>query len=104
GEPDWHLVTMSPIDPVLDAARNATVMTGFGYVSLCLLGFYWRMRRARVREMIRGRALLQQAYAELNRRVEERTADLSEANEQLQKEVGDRIRAEQELRAAHDEL
>ena len=54
--------------------------------------------------MIRGRALLQQAYAELNRRVEERTADLSEANEQLQKEVGDRIRAEQELRAAHDEL
>jgi two-component system C4-dicarboxylate transport sensor histidine kinase DctB len=73
-------------------------------VSIALLAFYWRMRRARVREMIRGRALLQQAYAELNRRVEERTADLSQANAQLQKEVGDRIRAEQELRAAHDEL
>ncbi|MCO8610265.1 two-component sensor histidine kinase [Burkholderia multivorans] len=104
GEPDWQLVTLAPIAPVDADARNATIVTGFGFVSVALLAFYWRMRRARVREMIRSRALLQQAYAELNRRVEERTADLSEANEQLQKEVGDRIRAEQELRAAHDEL
>ncbi|MET3215134.1 UNVERIFIED_ORG: two-component system C4-dicarboxylate transport sensor histidine kinase DctB [Burkholderia territorii] len=104
GEPDWQLVTLAPIAPIDADARNATIVTGFGFVSVALLAFYWRMRRARVREMIRGRALLQQAYAELNRRVEERTADLSEANEQLQKEVGDRIRAEQELRAAHDEL
>ncbi|RQR63565.1 sensor histidine kinase [Burkholderia sp. Bp9126] len=104
GEPDWQLVTLAPIAPVDADARNATIVTGFGFVSVALLAFYWRMRRARVREMIRGRALLQQAYAELNRRVEERTADLSQANGQLQKEVGDRIRAEQELRAAHDEL
>ena len=104
GEPDWRLVTLAPIAPVDADARNATIVTGFGFVSLVLLAFYWRMRRARVREMIRSRALLQQAYAELNQRVAERTADLSEANAQLQKEVGDRIRAEQELRAAHDEL
>ncbi|KVU48113.1 ATPase [Burkholderia ubonensis] len=104
GEPDWLLVTLAPIAPVDADARNATIVTGFGFVSVALLAFYWRMRRARVREMIRGRALLQQAYAELNRRVEERTADLSEANAQLQKEVGERIRAEQDLRAAHDEL
>ncbi|KWE64332.1 ATPase [Burkholderia ubonensis] len=104
GEPDWLLVTLAPIAPVDADARNATIVTGFGFVSIALLAFYWRMRRARVREMIRGRALLQQAYAELNRRVEERTTDLSEANAQLQKEVGERIRAEQDLRAAHDEL
>ncbi|KVM61304.1 ATPase [Burkholderia ubonensis] len=104
GEPDWLLVTLAPIAPVDADARNATIVTGFGFVSVALLAFYWRTRRARVREMIRGRALLQQAYAELNRRVEERTADLSEANAQLQKEVGERIRAEQDLRAAHDEL
>ncbi|TCW82324.1 two-component sensor histidine kinase [Burkholderia sp. SRS-46] len=104
GEPDWQLVTLAPIAPVDADARNATIVTGFGFVSVALLAFYWRMRRARVREMIRGRALLQQAYAQLNRRVEERTADLSQANVQLQKEVGDRIRAEQDLRAAHDEL
>lgn len=104
GEPDWQLVTLAPIEPVDTDARNATVVTGFGVVSIFLLAFYWRMRRARVKEMIRGRALLQNAYAELNQRVAERTADLSQANEQLQKEVGDRIRAELELRAAHDEL
>jgi two-component system C4-dicarboxylate transport sensor histidine kinase DctB len=104
GEPDWHLITMSPVDPVDADARKATIVTAFGYVSLVLLAFYWRMRRARVREVMRSRALLQKAYAELNRRVAERTADLSQANEQLQKEVAERTRAEQELRAAHDEL
>ncbi|TKC89548.1 sensor histidine kinase [Trinickia terrae] len=104
GVPDWHLITMASVDSVDTDARNATVVTGFGFVSLCLLGFYWRMRRARVREVMRSRALLQKAYAELNQRVAERTADLSAANEQLQKEVGERTRAEQELRAAHDEL
>ena len=104
GEPDWHLITMSPVDPVDADARKATIVTGFGYVSLVLLGFYWRMRRARVREVMRSRTLLQKAYGELNRRVAERTVDLSQANEQLQKEVAERTRAEQELRAAHDEL
>jgi two-component system C4-dicarboxylate transport sensor histidine kinase DctB len=54
--------------------------------------------------MMRSRELLQRAYAELNQRVAERTADLSQANEQLKKEVSERTRAEQELRAAHDEL
>jgi two-component system C4-dicarboxylate transport sensor histidine kinase DctB len=46
----------------------------------------------------------QAAYAELNERVAERTADLSAANARLQTEVGERTRAENELRAAHDEL
>jgi two-component system C4-dicarboxylate transport sensor histidine kinase DctB len=104
GEPDWQLITMASVDPVDADARNAAVVTGFGYVSLCLLAFYWRMRRARLREMIRGREMLQRAYAELNQRVAERTADLSQANEQLKTEVSERTRAEQELRAAHDEL
>ncbi|WP_421073449.1 sensor histidine kinase [Paraburkholderia sp. A2WS-5] len=104
GEPDWHLVTMSPVDPVQDAARNATIMTGFGYVSLCLLAFYWRMRRARVQEVLRSRAMLQKAYAMLNDRVAERTADLSQANERLQREVAERTRTEAELRATQDEL
>ncbi|WP_319016648.1 sensor histidine kinase [Burkholderia thailandensis] len=104
GEPDWQLVTLAPIEPVDVDARNATIVTAFGFVSLGLLAFYWRARRARVQEMLRSRVLLQSAYAELNRRVEERTADLSQANARLKKEVGERIRAEQELRAAHDEL
>jgi two-component system C4-dicarboxylate transport sensor histidine kinase DctB len=104
GEPDWQLITMASVAPVDTDARNAAIVTGFGYITLCLLAFYWRMRRARVREMMRSRELLQRAYAELNQRVAERTADLSQANEQLKKEVSERTRAEQELRSAHDEL
>ncbi|TDV18488.1 sensor histidine kinase [Paraburkholderia caballeronis] len=104
GEPDWQLVTMSPVAPVDDDARSAAIMTAFAYLSLCLLGFYWRMRRARVREVMRSREMLQKAYGLLNERVAERTADLSQANEQLHREVAERTRAEQELRAAHDEL
>ena len=87
GEPDWHLITMSPVDPVDADARNATIVTASDTCRWCLLAFYWRMRRARVREMMRSRALLQKAYAELNERVAERTADFSQANEQLLKEV-----------------
>nr|WP_246174082.1 ATP-binding protein [Paraburkholderia hayleyella] len=104
GEPDWHLMTLASVAPVDADARDAAIVTGFGYLSLCLLAFYWRMRRARVREMIRSRALLQASYAALNQRVAERTIDLSQANAQLQREVAERTRAEQELRAAHDEL
>ncbi|TCK42380.1 two-component system C4-dicarboxylate transport sensor histidine kinase DctB [Paraburkholderia sp. BL8N3] len=104
GEPDWQLITMAPLDPVESAARTATIVTALVFVLLCLFAFYWRMRRSRVREMIRGREMLQTAYAELNQRVAERTSDLSEANAQLTKEVSERTRAEQDLRAAHDEL
>lgn len=104
GEPDWHLMTMVSLAPAVDAARSATIVTALLFISLCSVAFYWRMRRARVREMIRSRALLQTAYAELNERVAERTADLSQANALLTKEVSERTRAEQDLRAAHDEL
>ncbi|CAN7518912.1 ATP-binding protein [Trinickia sp. LjRoot230] len=102
--PAWQVISLSPIDPVVADARNATAAVGFGFVSACLLVFYWRTRRARLREMMRGRAMLQAAYAELNERVAERTADLSAANARLQTEVSERTRAESELRAAHDEL
>lgn len=104
GVPPWQLMTLAPVQSALDDARNTTVAVGSGFVSLCLLGFYWRMRRARLRDIMKGRALLQKAYGELNQRVEERTADLSAANAQLQTEVAERTRAETELRAAHEEL
>lgn len=104
GEPDWHLMTMASLEPVEEAARSATIVTALLFVSLCTLAFYWRTRRARLREMMRSRALLQTAYAELNERVAERTVDLSTANALLTREVGERTRAEHDLRAAHDEL
>ncbi|CBW77014.1 C4-dicarboxylate transport sensor protein dctB (EC 2.7.3.-) (plasmid) [Mycetohabitans rhizoxinica HKI 454] len=100
----WQLTVLSPLDDVDARARAMTVATGLALLIAALLGFYWRLRRAKLREMEYGRRMLQSAYAELNQRVAERTADLSAANEQLTREVSERTRAEAELRAAQDEL
>jgi PAS domain S-box-containing protein len=47
----------------------------------------------------RAEEALRKAHNELERRVEERTADLKAANEQLHKEIAERKRAEEELKA-----
>ena len=47
---------------------------------------------------------LQVAHAELERRVQERTADLARANERLRLEIEMRTHAEKALRKAHEEL
>ena len=45
---------------------------------------------------------LREAYDELDRRVEERTAELAKANEQLRQEIAERKQAEEELRASEE--
>ncbi len=45
---------------------------------------------------------LQEAHAELEQRVEERTAELLQANEQLQREIDERMRAEEEISKAEE--
>lgn len=54
----------------------------------------------------RGRESLRAAHLELERRVEERTFELAEANAQLMAQMGERLRAEQRLtyQATHDAL
>ena len=47
---------------------------------------------------------LQQSHAQLEKRVDERTAELTDANERLQLEVSDRMAAEAALRTARDNL
>ncbi|MFT4246838.1 MAG: EAL domain-containing protein [Pseudomonas sp.] len=54
----------------------------------------------------RGQARLRQAHAELEQRVDERTSELAQLNEQLVGQIAERIRAEQRLthQALHDAL
>ena len=47
---------------------------------------------------------LREARNQLEQRVATRTAELTAANQQLQKEVADRVQAQEGLRKAHDEL
>lgn len=48
-------------------------------------------------------AALQSAYEELERRVQERTTDLAQANQELQNEIVERKRAEEQLKASLQE-
>ncbi len=48
--------------------------------------------------------VLQRAYDELERRVEERTAELTKANEELKAEIAERNQAEEALREREEEL
>lgn len=100
----WTLTVLSHLEQVDDLAQSRAALAAIGAACLCLLVIILNERRRHLRDRLAAREALQKAHDELERKVEERTADLSAANQQLQDEVGERIRAERTLRAAQDEL
>ena len=101
---NWRLTVLSSLEPVYQLAYNRAALAAL-LTLLSLTGILWlNERRRRLRDKLAAREALQQAYRELERKVEERTADLSRANQQLQEEVSERIRAEQHLRQTQDNL
>ncbi|MBI5418719.1 MAG: sensor histidine kinase [Deltaproteobacteria bacterium] len=100
----WQVIILSPMRPVRAMVRNTVFAAGFVFCFLQLLFFYFRQRRRRIRENIAAKEALQRAHDDLERRITERTADLTAANLLLQQEVADRKRAERVLREAQDEL
>jgi len=100
----WTLTVLSHLEQIDDLAQSRAALAAIAAACLCLLGIILNERRRHLRDRLAAREALQKAHDELERKVEERTADLSTANQQLQDEVGERIRAERTLRAAQDEL
>lgn len=100
----WTLTVLSHLEQVDDLAQSRAALAAIAAACLCLLGVILNERRRHLRDRLAAREALQKAHDELERKVEERTADLSAANQQLQDEVGERIRAERTLRGAQDEL
>ncbi|MDE2440833.1 MAG: sensor histidine kinase [Betaproteobacteria bacterium] len=100
----WTLTVLSHLEQVDDLAQSRAALAAIAAACLCLLGIILNERRRHLRDRLAAREALQKAHDELELKVEERTADLSAANQQLQDEVGERIRAERTLRAAQDEL
>ncbi len=100
----WTLTVLSNLEQVDEIAQSRAMVAVVGAAFLFMLGLMLDERRRRLKDRLAAREALQKAHDELERKVGERTADLSAANQLLQDEVAERIRAERTLRAAQDEL
>jgi len=100
----WTLTVLSHLEQVDEIAQSRAMVAVVGAAFLFMLGLMLDERRRRLKDRLAAREALQKAHDELERKVDERTADLSAANQLLQDEVAERIRAERTLRAAQDEL
>ncbi|MDR0440507.1 MAG: sensor histidine kinase [Candidatus Accumulibacter sp.] len=101
---NWTLTVYSSLAQVDSLSTIRAVVAGVTAVLLCIVTLMFNERRKHLRDRLAAREALQKAYGELERKVEERTLDLSMANRKLQGEVAERTRAERVLRAAQDEL
>ncbi|KWR87465.1 sensor histidine kinase [Cupriavidus sp. IDO] len=101
---DWQLTLLSNTSQARVAALNSAALAGVLTAFVLLLAAAWNVRRRIVGERLAARAALEAANSELERKVAERTADLSSANQRLQAEVAERIRTEAVLRQAQDGL
>ena len=100
----WRIVVFSDLQPVAVQAATHAALTCAALGCLLLWALYSNQRRRLARGREEARAMLERANQELERKVSERTSDLSSAVASLQGEVAERQRAEQTLRAAQDEL
>ena len=100
----WRIIVFSDLRPVAVQASTHAALASAAMGCLLLWLLYQNQRRRVARGREEARAMLEKANQELERNVAERTVDLSDAVTRLQREVGERQRAEQTLRAAQDEL
>ncbi|MDK3026468.1 cache domain-containing protein [Cupriavidus taiwanensis] len=101
---DWQLTLLTNTSQARVAALNSAALAGVLTAFVLLLGAAWNVRRRIINERLAARAALEAANSELERKVAERTADLSTTNQRLHAEVAERIRAETVLRQAQDGL
>jgi len=100
----WTLTVFSNLEPVDEMSLSRAAVAGITAILLCILAVMINDRRRHLRDRLAAREALQKAHDELELKIEERTVDLSAANQQLQDEIAERVRAERTLRAAQDEL
>lgn len=83
GDAGWTLTVLSPAAPVFSLARVQAALAALAVACLCILLVVWRMRRRQLRDRLEAREALQQAHDDLERKVEERTRTLKEAQDEL---------------------
>ncbi|MBP2551181.1 two-component system C4-dicarboxylate transport sensor histidine kinase DctB [Neorhizobium galegae] len=102
GSTAWRLHYLSPVEPALSAAvRQAQLSVLLILVPLLALAALWIWRRQATLARI---AMEQAARTELERRVRERTADLTRARDRLEAEITDHRVTEARLQGVQQEL
>jgi two-component system C4-dicarboxylate transport sensor histidine kinase DctB len=101
---NWTLTVYSSIGQIDEMSEIRAAVASITLVLLSIMTLMLNERRKNLQDRLAAREALQKANDELERKVEERTLDLSTANQKLQDEVTERTRAERTLRAAQDEL
>lgn len=104
GQEGWTMLLLGDASVVVRTERTAMAGVALIGVLAGVMLFAWRQRRRRLSEQIQAQAALERAYGDLEHKVAERTADLEAAKGRLEREVEQRTQAEQELRAAQNDL
>lgn len=100
-EAGWSVAILADTAPVPRHVNDALAVVGFMLATIVFAATNIYQRRRRLSDRL---AYQEAARADLERKVRERTQDLVEANESLRVEIGERQRAEAELRRTQDDL
>ncbi|MGE5517528.1 MAG: sensor histidine kinase [Bacteroidota bacterium] len=79
----WTLTVLSPVKQVSSMAWTRAALASIGSAFVCILLVTWNLRRRHLRDRLRAREALQRAHDDLERKVEERTRTLREAQDEL---------------------
>lgn len=101
--PGWGLMLFSDLREVRQTAILGGVGGGLAAAFLISLFVYGRLRRKSRRDRLAAAKALSKVSEGLERRIEQRTAQLSTANQQLQEKVDDLERTETILRKTTDD-
>lgn len=100
----WTLISFSALDEARDLAKSYALVAGFAYAFALVLMLYARLRQHREKERSRARTELERMSAQLDAKIQERTAVLVRANEVLAAKIDELDQAQNVLRATQDEL
>ncbi|MEX6500712.1 sensor histidine kinase [Pseudomonas zhanjiangensis] len=100
----WRLTLLTPLRDQRRAAISYALLGAGACMLLIVLGLALNQRRKVIATRLAAREALQQANNELERKIAERTADLSASNQRLKAEIHERRQTEAHLRQTQDEL
>ncbi len=107
-EAGWYVKILSEMTLVEKSALHSAFYTLLIELLIFVTGLLFIHRHKRLTQLkryeLQTRKMLQQSNEELESRVLIRTAELTETNKRLTREIQDRVKAEEELQQTRDEL